>query len=163
MKAFCFLFIFVTLNQKGKSEMNGCVSDSCKLELDKLEGFTLAIDMSDRLNLLGLDEKEENFIIRDTKYAEDSPESCIMVSVDEVIKKPLKCIMGVLNEERGYIEVHGYTRIVGYNARVHNFNKSKVGEQRDRIKGRLDGAYGFNNVSADSVAHEDALATVDAC
>jgi hypothetical protein len=34
--------------------------------------------------------------------------------------------------EKNPIQLHGITRIVGYYSRVHNWNKSKVGELRER-------------------------------
>jgi ribonucleoside-triphosphate reductase len=43
-----------------------------------------------------------------------------------------------LKEQCGYCgstEVHGLTRIVGYFSRINNWNKSKIGELKDRRKG----------------------------
>lgn len=93
-----------------------CVDDSCKVESTtemKLEAFDLAINFSERYNIAGLDEKEEHFVLFDSKYDEDSNEHCVLVSVDEVINKPLKDIMAVINGDRGGIVCNGITRIVG--------------------------------------------------
>jgi ribonucleoside-triphosphate reductase len=36
----------------------------------------------------------------------------------------------------GSVEVSGMTRIVGYYSRINNWNRSKIGELRDRHKGQ---------------------------
>ena len=84
-----------------------------------------------------------------------------MVDVSEVIEKPLDQVMGVLAQDRNAIELEGVTRIVGYYSRVNNWNASKVGEQRDRIKGRKEGAYGFSGVQESNKAIAGALDYVD--
>jgi len=49
-------------------------------------------------------------------------------------------------------EVHGITRVVGYFSRIENWNKSKIGELKDRRRGSY-------SVSAPERTHEAALAT----
>jgi hypothetical protein len=62
----------------------------------------------------------------------------------------------VINMDRKPVVCEGITRIVGYYSRTHNWNKSKIGELRDRQKGQ----YGTGNHQAKY--HEDAMKHVNA-
>jgi hypothetical protein len=84
----------------------------------------------------------------------------IEVGVEEILTAPLKDIWDVIANNRKKIVLEGVTRIVGYYSRTHNWNKSKVGELRDRIVSREHGGYGFNGLQTDTKAREDALTAV---
>ncbi|GAB63077.1 MAG: hypothetical protein DWB56_06845 [Candidatus Jettenia sp.] len=61
-------------------------------------------------------------------------EDAVEVEIDTIIKTPLEILIPSLitGETEKLI---GVTRIVGYYSRVQNWNKSKIGELRDRHKG----------------------------
>ncbi len=129
----------------------------------KLRAFDEKIKECKRFEILGVDYREEGdyFIVEDTARERGTEGSCIEVPVSEVITKPLDSVLKVMANERPEIVCKGYTRIVGYYSAVHNWNQSKVGEQADRVKGRLHGAYGFNGQETDYGAYNDALKTLD--
>jgi ribonucleoside-triphosphate reductase len=106
-----------------------------------LELFVEAVELHSDLELLGTsipeDSKDEVFLIRDLTKAENTEASCIEVSIVEVIKMVSDVdkaneFISVITNERDSIVLHGITRIVGYYSRVNNWNKSKIGELRDR-------------------------------
>lgn len=138
-----------------------CVDSKGVSAIAKLEAFELAISYSDRFTLVGLTEDDQDIVVQDNKYPEDSELFCNLIPVSEVIEKPLQDIMGVLNETRSPIVLKGYTRIVGYYSPMTAWNASKVGEQRDRIKGRQSGGYGFNGLQGDASDLSDAMEYVD--
>ncbi len=59
----------------------------------------------------------------------------VIVPIDTVLETPLPVLIGALRTFE-FTHVQGVTRIVGYYSRVANWNKSKVGELRDRQGGR---------------------------
>ncbi len=61
----------------------------------------------------------------------------------------------VIQNDRKPIVLNGITRIVGYYSRVNNWNKSKVGELRDRAKG----SYGLTGKSP--LFQNDRLGMID--
>jgi hypothetical protein len=124
----------------------------------KVEAFDFEVNMADRFRLDGvvMVDEIEFFEVRDFKYGEDSEESHVHVPVTEVCDKPIKQIMACLNQTRKPIVCEGVTRIVGYYSRVDNWNKSKIGELRDRQSGRY-GQTGFEKSN-----HDEAVAYVNA-
>jgi ribonucleoside-triphosphate reductase len=52
-------------------------------------------------------------------------------------------------------DVYGVTRIVGYFSRISNWNKSKLGELRDRRRGdySVDGVFGRKHLSGTAAGH----------
>jgi ribonucleoside-triphosphate reductase len=62
----------------------------------------------------------------------------------------------VINGDRNAIVCEGVTRIVGYYSRVNNWNKSKIGELRDRQKGQ------YGTGKHEKQYHKEALQAVDA-
>jgi hypothetical protein len=81
------------------------------------------------------------------------------VEVSEIFAVVKDCksaqqFIDVINLDRkGYV-LEGVTRIVGYYSRTHNWNKSKIGELRDRQKGQ----YGRG---LQKHHHDESLAVVD--
>lgn len=112
----------------------------------KIEAFDFAINMHERFRIDGTTQDDRYFVISDNKYDKDSEMYHILVPVSEVIEKPLKDVIGVMDGSRNSIELKGYTRIVGYYSATHNWNKSKIGELRDRANGRY-GVPGFEGVN----------------
>src|SRR5574337_559563 len=61
-------------------------------------------------------------------------EKSVIVPVDTIIRNPMNVLIDALKTNE-FIKVLGITRIVGYYSRVTNWNRSKIGELRDRQKG----------------------------
>ena len=130
---------------------------------DKIGEFVEKVEGSERFEIAGLDrvgEKDEVFVLSDTTKKDGIYGRYIEVGVKEVLTAPLKDIFDVITNNRKALVCHGVTRIVGYYSRTHNWNKSKVGELRDRIVSREHGGYGFNGLQTDTKAREDALTAV---
>ena len=113
---------------------------------EKIEkGLTLfveAVELSSDLEIIGTSfpSKEEVFVIRDYSRTEGIEGAYVEVSIEEVARKVTDSnkaqeFVSVLQNDRAPIVLNGVTRIVGYYSRVNNWNKSKVGELRDRAKG----------------------------
>ena len=69
------------------------------------------------------------------KVDNDTLKASYLVPISVVIKTPVRHL--ILALESGTFErLQGVTRIVGYYSRVHNWNKSKIGELRDRQAGK---------------------------
>ncbi len=77
------------------------------------------------------DVNEEIIVVEDTSLEEGYYGKYIEIPLEE-LKKPLNQLMDVLYLRRKDVCLDGITRIVGYYSRVTNWNKSKVGELRDR-------------------------------
>lgn len=116
--------------------------------------FIEAVELSSDLEIIGTafpsdsdnSKCEEVFVIRDYSKAEGIEGAYIEVSIDEVAQKVTDIdraqeFLKVIQNDRASIVLNGITRIVGYYSRVNNWNKSKVGELRDRANGR----YGLTN------------------
>lgn len=111
-----------------------------------LSVFIEAVELSSDLEIIGTaipsDEgSEEVFVIRDYSKTEGIEGAYVEVSIDEVAQKVTDSdkaqeILRVIQNDRSSIVLNGITRIVGYYSRVNNWNKSKVGELRDRANGR---------------------------
>ncbi len=102
--------------------------------------FAQAVQISEDLELLGTNEEDTHFVLRNHKLAEGIDGSFVDVSIKEVIELVKNSIDGVqvINAvlgKRSDIVLNGISRIVGYYSRVQHWNKSKVGELRDRTKG----------------------------
>ncbi len=127
----------------------------------KIEDFVSKIDSCERFNIVGVTEDNENFILSDSRYEKDTEDSCIQLSISEIVKVPLDSIFGAISGKRNDIVLNGYTRIVGYYSAFKNWNASKISEQADRVKGRKDGAYGFTGKGYNKEAFKQALVTLD--
>ena len=100
--------------------------------------FTDAVGLTGNLEIVDTD--MEVLVIRDNSKPEDTEGAYIEISVEEVILKAdtpenIQAIINVINTDRAPIVLNGITRIVGYYSRVNNWNKSKIGELRDRVSG----------------------------
>ena len=127
--------------------------DTC----ERVEAFDFATNLSERFSIVGTEvwEDEEYFVLRDEKFPADSEESHVFLPVNIVLEVDASRILEVLNGDKKQIPMHGVTRIVGYYSRVHNWNKSKIGELRDRQNGE----YGTGKHT--KVFHEEAQAVCD--
>ncbi len=110
-----------------------CVNDD-KVAEAKLEAFSDAIEGSEQFVIKGFNEEKNCFVIRDTFKDVGIYGSYVEVEIAEVIEKDLGQLMRVLKLDRKPITCEGVTRIVGYYSRTHNWNKSKIGELRDRAQ-----------------------------
>ena len=121
--------------------------------------FVEAVELSADLEIVGTaclergreTRGEEVFVIRDHSKAEGIEGAYVEVSIVEVIKvvgaqgenpkseirnpkSKAQEFISVIRNDRKPIVLEGVTRIVGYYSRVNNWNKSKVGELRDRTQ-----------------------------
>ena len=104
--------------------------------------FVEAVELSSDLEVIGtaIPSNEEVFVIRDYSKTKGIEGAYVEVSIEEIVRKVTDCdkaqeFVNVIQNERASIVLNGITRIVGYYSRVNNWNKSKVGELRDRAKG----------------------------
>ncbi len=121
---------------------------------ESLSVFVEAIELSSNLEIIGTafpsdtdnNRGKEVFVLRDYSKAEGIEGAYIEVSIDEIVQKitdldKAQEFLRVIQNDRAPVVLNGITRIVGYYSRVNNWNKSKVGELRDRANGR----YGLTN------------------
>ena len=127
---------------------------------DKIGDFVEKVEGSERFEVVGTDKDDSVLVLSDTTKKDGIYGKYIEVGVEEILTAPLKDIWDVIANNRKKIVLEGVTRIVGYYSRTHNWNKSKVGELRDRIVSREHGGYGFNGLQTDTKAREDALTAV---
>jgi|TARA_Y100000310_G_scaffold130040_1_gene129207 hypothetical protein len=109
-----------------------------------IELFVETVELSPDLEIIGTatPAEEEVFVIRDHSKAkgEDGEEGAyVEVSVKEIVAKVSNVeratqFIDVITQKRKSVVCEGITRIVGYYSRVNNWNKSKVGELRDRTQ-----------------------------
>lgn len=137
-------------------ESTCCVEDACKIDVDpevrkkteeiiqerircRLELFADAIEeRKDTLEIDGLSiDGESCQEVTDKsriKILNHKTQDAVEVEIETVIKTPLEMLIpALINGE--WIKLYGVTRIVGYYSRIHNWNKSKIGELRDRHRG----------------------------
>jgi hypothetical protein len=122
--------------------------------------FETAIAKS-KFKITGIVEEKDLIVVEDTSKVEGEDGKYHEIDVLEIIEKPIDQLLRVLSLERPPIVLNGITRIVGYYSRVDNWNKSKVGELRDRVRSRYEGGYGFNGTDVNLKAYNDALAVVN--
>lgn len=118
--------------------------------------FVEAVELSSNLEIAGtafpsVDNSlsEEVFVIRDYSKAEGIEGAYVEVSIDEIVQKVTDTekaqeLLRVIQNDRASIVLNGITRIVGYYSRVTNWNKSKIGELRNRANG----SYGLTSDKA---------------
>ncbi len=132
----------VIANLKGSTDVAERIEKGLSL-------FAEAVELSSDLEIIGTafpadtdDSKcEEVFVIRNYAKTEGIEGAYIEVSIDEIAQKVTDVdkaqeFLKVILNDRASIVLNGITRIVGYYSRVNNWNKSKVGELRDRANGR---------------------------
>ena len=122
--------------------------------------FVEAVELSSGLEIIGtaLPNSEEVFVIRDYSKTEGIEGAYVEVSIDEIVRKvtdKAQEFIKVIQNDRKPIVLNGITRIVGYYSRVNNWNKSKVGELRDRANG----SYGLTGKSP--LFQDDRLGMID--
>ena len=125
--------------------------------------FVEAVELSSDLEIIGTafpSNNEEVFVIRDYSKAEGIEGAYVEVSIDEIVQKVTDIdkaqeFIKVIQNDRKPIVLNGITRIVGYYSRVNNWNKSKVGELRDRANG----SYGLTGKSP--LFQDDRLDMID--
>lgn len=104
-----------------------------------LEFFTEAVEETKNLSIVGTSfntDQNEVFVIDDSNNQGEH----IEVLISEIIEKVRDITIArefvkIMQTERSPIILNGITRIVGYFSRVNNWNRSKIGELRDRRKG----------------------------
>lgn len=135
---------------------------------ENLSIFIEAVELSSNLEIIGTafpsdadnGQREEVFVLRNYSKNEGIEGAYVEVSVNEVILKvtdydKAQEFLRVIQNDRPPIVLNGITRIVGYYSRVNNWNKSKVGELRDRSNGR----YGLTGERP--LFQEERLKTID--
>jgi hypothetical protein len=124
--------------------------------------FVEAVELSSDLEIIGtaFPNNEEVFVIRDYSKTEGIEGAYVEVSIDEIVRKVTDTdkaqeFIQVIQNDRKPIVLNGITRIVGYYSRVNNWNKSKVGELRDRANG----SYGLTGKNP--LFQDDRLGMID--
>jgi hypothetical protein len=132
-------------------------------ELDNsLAEFVDAVDRTSNLEIICAEEMDGKDILVIENNAIDPKlegHQC-EVDVSEIFAKVTDCksaqaFIDVINLDRKPIVCEGVTRIVGYYSRTNNWNKSKIGELRDRAKG----SYGIPSFKSEH--KEETLKTID--
>lgn len=119
-----------------------------------LLAFHDAIERTGNLEITGIDYADgvgggfslpdnDVFIIRNHSIPKGVEGAFVEVSIKEIINRAenrspfdtAQEFINVILNARPPIVLEGVTRIVGYYSRTHNWNKSKVGELRDRANG----------------------------
>lgn len=163
--------------------MESCYENTCSVDVSQEEKniimFVDAIAMDANLEFVGEvgtmstnDEPiiaeddtrygvDELFVLRDKRVDEGSPGAFPKVEVKEVMEKcttPERAahIIGILKGEENAVRLWGVTRIVGYYSRVTSWNKSKIGELRDRGAG----AYKLQGGKTENPARDEAIDSV---
>lgn len=96
---------------------------------DYIEQFCDEINKHEFLEIDTYIEDEDAFKVINYK-----DESAYQISVRAIIEQPIRDIISSL-ETGEFIKLHQITRIVGYFSRVHNWNKTKIGELISRRSG----------------------------
>ena len=108
-----------------------------------LKLFQAAVDCRTNLEIMGEAETDDGMVLviknNDISPDIEGHETTIELSELFAVVKDEKTADGFVacvNLERSPIELHGISRIVGYYSRISNWNKSKIGELRDRASGQ---------------------------
>lgn len=96
---------------------------------EKLSCFEEAINLHDRFDIDTYDDESEAF-----KILDHTRKDAVMIKLGTVIENTARDIITAI-ETRNFKPLHGITRIVGYYSRTNNWNKSKIGELKDRHNG----------------------------
>lgn len=134
--------------------MTSCTQRSSKHNIgesieESIGAFAAAIDATGNLEIIGTRPLSDTVVAQEVIVLknhdkEDGIEGrYVEVSIGEIIRASGKMqqLVDVILCARPDIVLHGITRIVGYYSRVTNWNKSKVGELRDRASSRVNGGY----------------------
>lgn len=108
--------------------------------MKSLELFVNEVDKYSNLTIVAEEEKDgaEVLVLENTEVPKDVEGHQITVEVSEIFakcvdEKSVTRFVKVVNCDANPLVCHGITRIVGYYSRVSNWNKSKIGELRDRL------------------------------
>ncbi|MCP4259099.1 MAG: hypothetical protein GY774_16560 [Planctomycetes bacterium] len=163
-----------TCSQIGEAGTTNQIDEQIK---KPLLTFLQAVELADNLEIIGTafpgnpeseirnPKSNEVFVLRDHSIPEGIEGAFIEVSIQEIINtvgancclpfdKAMEFV-DVINNARPPIVLQGITRIVGYYSRVNNWNKSKVGELRDRANGN----YGLKGKNA--LFHKDRMNAIN--
>lgn len=133
-----------------------CVNDECRIDIDpavmqsveetvrerircRLELFEKAIGLNkevleiDGVSVNGEPCHEVSDMSR-IKIVNHKTQEAVEVEIDTIVRTPLEALIDALITGE-CIKLYGVTRIVGYYSRINNWNKSKIGELRDRHRG----------------------------
>jgi hypothetical protein len=105
-----------------------------------LELFVSAVERTSNLTIVweGTDEGGKDIlVVENSDIDRDIEGHQCTVDVVEIFAKSKDCrsaqeFIDVINRDRKPCVLDGITRIVGYYSRTNNWNKSKIGELRDR-------------------------------
>ncbi len=109
--------------------------------LVSLNLFQEAVDKVENLEIICHEAKEDGsgsvLVVEDSNVDKSVDGHQITVDVSEIFakcndEKSAERFARVINREDNAIVCEGITRIVGYYSRTKNWNKSKIGELRDR-------------------------------
>ena len=133
--------------------------------------FNNAVELTDNLEIIGTAypvteygcvdvTRDEVFILRDNSKPEGTYGAFVEVAISEIVAKATDTdkareFIDVIESRRPSIVLRGVTRIVGYYSSVQNWNKSKVGELRDRAGG----SYGLTG--KEPRFHNNRMAAID--
>lgn len=133
--------------------------------LKSLEFFVDGIEAHENLELVAENRKSDGsgdtvLVVHDNRLAEDVEGHQVTVELSEIFsaikdEKSAQRFVAVVAREESPIKLNGITRIVGYYSRTQNWNKSKVGELRDRAKGQ----YGRSDFQEEHA--EERMAVID--
>ena len=128
--------------------------------------FNEVVELTSDLEIIGTNKTDTAFVIRNYKLVKGLEGAFVEIDIRELINKvkdsaimsaeeQAQQIVDVIKTNRNDIILEGVTRIVGYYSRVNNWNKSKIGELRDRAKGEY---WSFGNSKPNQ---ESRLDTID--
>lgn len=104
-------------------------TDVVKSEIEKkLEIFDDMCRLSGIVEIDGVTEEGK------IKILNHSNQQAYEVEIDTIVRTPIRDLLLAL-ETGVHVRLFGVTRIVGYYSRVANWNKSKIGELKDRHAG----------------------------
>jgi hypothetical protein len=135
------------------------------LENDLLRSITEFVEAVERTSNLTIVHEGQSkagkdiIVVENSDIKQDAEGHQCEVETSEIFAVCKDCksaqqFIDVINQVRKGCVLDGVTRIVGYYSRVNNWNKSKIGELRDRQKGQ----YGRG---LKKQHHEESLAVVD--
>ncbi len=133
--------------------------------LNSLNLFQEAIDETENLEIICTETTscgKDILVIENSRVSPNVEGHQTTVEVSELFGKISNdeeafAFIRVINNDRDKIVCEGVTRIVGYYSRTHNWNKSKIGELRDRQSGYY-ASTGLNEVKK---YKKEALIAVD--
>ena len=141
------------LNKGGNMTNATCETGNCKVDVNyeslvndenlgimaRINLFVEAVEKDEDLEIVNniTEDGVEYFVFEDKRF--DNEQTIIPIGeiIDKVInsKSAYRVVQCIAGREKAIV-LNGITRIVGYYSRINNWNKSKIGELRDRSKGK---------------------------